>query len=126
VGALRGGAGSVLRLRAVDAATGVPVGQPLSLTRPGDGPYFVLDAWGTLLLVDLLVAPGEGSRPVLVPIDPVAGVTCPAGTVSLPGLAARHARILAMHFEGDTAGVAIDTSGGTARRLFFTRLRCAR
>lgn len=125
VGGSRPGSANVLHLRAVDAATGAPVGQPLALPWLGDGPYLVLDGRGTLLLMDLLYLRGEGRRPALVPIDPVAGA-CPASFVGLAGLSPRFASIPAMHFEGDTAGVAIDTADDTgARQLLFTRLRCA-
>ena len=117
---------NVLHLRAVDAATGVPVGQPLALNWAGDGPYRAVDAHGTLLLMAFASRDGT-TLPALIPIDPVAGVACPASIVSLPGLGPRTTTyVTQMHFEGDTAGVALDTfRGADQRRLFFTRLRCA-
>jgi hypothetical protein len=119
--------GTTIRMRAVDPATRMPAGDPVVIDWPGDGLFDVLDANGTLVLMGNLLPPAGGMRASLVAVDPAARAACAPNTVSVAGLSDFQQVVTAVHFEGDTAGIAIDTHAlDGLRRTFFTRLRCAR
>jgi hypothetical protein len=121
----------VVRMRAVDPVTLAPVGEPIRIVWPAAPPERLIDASGTPMLLGHLGQSPVGSS--LVPIDPAARAACAPNMVFSPGLRGSHAQTLrAIHFEGDTAGVVLDAwrvvldTNIVERRLFFSRLRCAR
>ena len=114
----------LVRLRAVDPQTRAAIGELITLKWPTAGPSAVVDANGTPMLLGHLASPGNGIS--LVPIDAAARAACPPSAVKVDGLAGRFQTIRAIHFQGDTAGVTLDSWLSGPRRVFFARLRCTR
>jgi hypothetical protein len=113
-----------VRLRAVDPQTHAGLGEVITLKWPVAGPSAVIDANGTPMLLSHLTNPAAGVS--LIPIDATARAACTPSTVRLDTQTGRFQTIRAIHFHGDTAGVAIDSWLSGPRRMFFTRLRCPR
>lgn len=116
--------GATVRMQALDTASLAPVGGLMELSWPGDGPYSLIDANGTPMLLGNL-QPDKPSRASLVPLDVAARAACPASTIVVPSLPGQYQTIRALHFNGDVAGVTVAAWGNTVTpRVFFTRLRC--
>jgi hypothetical protein len=103
------------------------LGDVIVLSWPTGHPGSLVDANGTPMLLGNLQPFSAPGRASFVPIDVNTRAACAASTVVVPSLHDLHQTVRAVHFEGDIAGVTVDAwDGAGARRLFFTRLRCAR
>jgi hypothetical protein len=120
--------GPIVRMRAVDPRTRQPTGEPIAISWPTDSPHQLIDASGTPMLLGTLTERTGPIRAAFVPIDPAARAACVPSTVNVRTLPDRYQTVRSVYFQGDTAGVTVDTWGGPTgeRRVFFTRLRCAR
>lgn len=114
----------IVRLRAVDPQTRAGLGEVVTLKWPVGTPSDVVDANGTPMLLGHLAHQVHGIS--LVPVDAAARAACTPHAVLMDTLRGRYQTIRAIHFQGDTAGVTLDSWASGPRRVFFTRLRCKR
>ncbi|WP_394843958.1 hypothetical protein LZC95_43755 [Pendulispora brunnea] len=114
-------------LRKIDPATLAVLDEPIRIQWPTGYPTELLDANGTLALGGSLEGRSSPLRWSFVPIDTQARAVCRPSTVVMTRDQSAHQTIRAAHFEGDTAGVTLDTWAGSGpRRVYFTRLACTR
>ncbi|WP_394833493.1 hypothetical protein LVJ94_44000 [Pendulispora rubella] len=115
-------------LRRIDPATlAVLDAEPIRIAWPTGHPSDLIAANGTLALVGDLEGDRSPLRWSFVPVDTQARAVCRPSTVVVVPDRSAHQTIRAVHFEGDTAGVTLDTwTGSGPRHMYFTRLACTR
>jgi len=114
-------------VRKVDPRTLTGQDEPIRITWPTGYASDLIDANGTLAVGGNLEPTSSRSRWSFVPIDVAARAVCHPSTVTVSSEAGASQTVRAMHFEGDTAGVTLDTWAGSGpRHMFFTRLACTR